>query len=71
MGTFDKDLSRLLDNAYYDGFKIYYNGYQYQKLKDDVASCGAHVIMRILTFLNHNMKLKQYHKFFLFVRTKI
>jgi hypothetical protein len=65
LGTFNKDLSHLLDKAYYDGFKIYYNGFEYQKLRDDVASCGAHVILRILSFLNHNMKLKQYHQFLL------
>jgi hypothetical protein len=62
LGTYEKDLSRILDKAYYDKYKIYYNGYKYQKLREDVASCGAHVVLRILTFLRDNYKLKEYHK---------
>lgn len=43
---------------------VLYNPIDYQnKNNNDIATCGRHIVMRILTFLKHHMDLNQYLKF--------
>ena len=57
-------LSYLLNKAKDDGFKVSFNGFEYQQLKSGVSTCGRHVINFINYFkMNNNVNLKTYKKY--------
>jgi len=44
--------------------KTIWSKYRYQKLDDDVDTCGRHILLRILMFVEGGMKLPEYEKWF-------
>ena len=57
IGIDGKYLSRLFNKT---KLKVVYNTEPYQAKGNEVATCGRHVIFRIL---NSDLDLKKYHKF--------
>lgn len=53
-------LTRLFDKT---GLDVYYNDFKYQKEKNDINTCGRHVVFRILCMLKNYYDLKQYCNF--------
>lgn len=50
LGEDNNDMTRLMDQAEQDGFKVGYNKIRFQKLANSVQTCGRWVIFRIETF---------------------
>ena len=44
--------------------KTVWSKYQYQKLDNDIDTCGRHVILRVLMFLEGGVELDQYENWF-------
>ena len=42
---------------------VYYNNIKYQKLDNNIVTCGRHMINNILLMLKNNMNMSQYYKF--------
>jgi hypothetical protein len=59
-----KHLDILFKKALKSGFKIVYNKRRFQKMTDEVATCGKHVILRIIMFTEHGLDLRKYTSFF-------
>jgi hypothetical protein len=55
-------LSTLLKKAEGDGFNIIYNKVDYQTEGNDITTCGAYVVFRILTFIHDDMNLGDFQK---------
>jgi hypothetical protein len=55
-----KHLNILFRKAVKDGFKVIYNRRRFQKMSDDVATCGKHVILRLIMFSEKKMTLPEY-----------
>ena len=43
--------------------EVVYNPIKYQKIDNDIASCGRHCVIRILTMLNHDYNLNNYYDY--------
>jgi hypothetical protein len=52
-------LSNLFDKTELD---VYYNPFRYQKMKNDINTCGRWCILRILSAINQRMNLAQFHE---------
>jgi hypothetical protein len=59
-----RHLDILLNKAVREGFKVFYNKRRFQKMSDNVATCGKHCILRLIMFLKMNMTLPEYICFF-------
>ena len=57
-----KYLNNLLRNEM-NQYKIIYNTTKFQKLKDDVNTCGRHCLFRLCCLFNYNFCLKSYIQF--------
>ena len=57
-------LTPLLKQAQNEGYDIIYNSKNLQNKKEDVATCGRHVISRAISIMNHNQSLSNYIKMF-------
>ena len=55
-------LTKLLSQAAFDGYKVTFNPYQFQKLRDNVKSCGRWCALRIVL---KDMPLKDFKKLFM------
>jgi hypothetical protein len=55
-------LSNLLKQAKLDKYDVIYNSKNFQNKKEDVATCGRHVISRAISVMNHNQSLSNYIK---------
>ena len=53
-------LSNLLKNCKYE---VIYNPIKYQKISNDIASCGRHCVIRIVAMLNHDYNLNNYYDY--------
>jgi hypothetical protein len=52
-------LTRLFDRD--KQFKIIYNTFPYQKEKNNINTCGRHIIFRIKKLIDHDMDIQQYY----------
>ena len=59
-GQLKNKLAKLLHDAWYLGYKVEYNDYDLQVMKDGVSTCGRHVISRIW---HKDMNIDEYNKF--------
>jgi len=50
LGEGTNEMSRLMDGAEKDGFKVEWNKHRFQKLDNKVQTCGRWVVFRIETF---------------------
>lgn len=48
---------RLLKNA---SFKVIYNGFRFQSEKINIATCGRHLLLRLIYFKHYNYDLNKY-----------
>lgn len=62
LGTDVPYITRLLNSALLNHFKVVYNTCIYQKTSNDISTCGRHSIHRIQKMLQ-GMGLKEYHKY--------
>jgi len=59
-GQRENKLAKLLHDAWNKGYKVEYNNYHLQIMKDGISTCGRHVISRIW---NKDMNIDEYNKF--------
>jgi hypothetical protein len=59
-GQRQNKLAQLLHDAWYIGYRVEYNNYDLQVMKDGVSTCGRHVISRIW---NKHLNIDEYNKF--------
>ena len=59
-GQLQNKLAQLLHDAWNLGYKVEYNDYGMQVMKDGVSTCGRHVISRIW---HKDMDIDEYNKF--------
>jgi hypothetical protein len=52
-------------------FHIIYNNKRFQKLDDNVSTCGRHVLLRLLMFLYYDLDLAQYIQFIDFLKRRL
>lgn len=58
-----KYLNILLNKAYDDGYNVIYNKTKFQKLDDNIATCGRWNVLRCLMFDKYKMDLFQFINF--------
>ena len=66
-GQRQNKLAQLLFDAWKLGYKVEYNDYHLQVMKDGISTCGRHVISRIW---NKHMNIDEYNKFINSFRNK-
>jgi hypothetical protein len=52
-------------------YHIIYNNKRFQKLDDNVNTCGKHVLLRLLMFLYYDLDLAQYIQFIDFLKRRL
>ena len=60
LGQNKEYLTQLLNDCKYE---VIYNPIKYQKISNDIASCGRFIVMRLLTLINHNWNLNNYYEY--------
>ena len=61
--TLDNSEIKWYKEAITPKFKLVNNKVPYQRLAPDVATCGRHVLMRLLTLLEYKFDMKKHHRF--------
>lgn len=60
LGQYEPYITKLLYNCPYD---IIYSPIDYQSSRDDIATCGRHILNRLFHFINHNSNLNNYYDY--------
>ena len=66
-----KHLNQLLRKAVRDGFEVIYNKEKFQSFDSNIATCGKHVILRLIMFLENNLDLEKYIRFMNILKNKL